>query len=64
MSILNEVIADTDNDIGRLRQGREISRPRKKKDVKNDDYRLHATKTPRWNLQPVAIFEINKQLNP
>ena len=40
MSILNEVIADTDNDIGRLRQGREISRPRKRKDVKNDSHRL------------------------
>ena len=35
-----EVIADMDNDIGHLRQGREITRPRRKKDVTNEDLRL------------------------
>ena len=29
METLNDIIQDTDNDIGRLRMGREISRPRK-----------------------------------
>ena len=31
LKTLNEIIQDTDNEIGRLRQGREISRARKKK---------------------------------
>ena len=39
MKTLNEIIQDTDNEIGRLRQGREISRPRKKKHMKNDENR-------------------------
>ena len=39
MKTLNEIIQDTDNEIGRLRQGREISRPRKKKHIKNDEHR-------------------------
>ena len=39
MSTLNEVIMDTDNDIGRLSRGKEISRPRKKKNIKIDEYR-------------------------
>ena len=39
MKTLNEIIEDTDNKIGRLRQEREISRPRKKKHVKNDENR-------------------------
>ena len=30
---------DTDNDIGRLRMGREISRPRKKRDINNSERR-------------------------
>ena len=34
MSTLNEIIQDTDNDIGRLPLGKEIRRTRKKKDVK------------------------------
>ena len=33
---LNDIIRDKENDIGRLRLGREISRPRKKVDIKND----------------------------
>ena len=40
MKTLNEIIQDTDNEIGRLRQGREISRPRKKKHIKNDEHRF------------------------
>ena len=36
MATLNDIIRDTDNDIGRLRLGREISRPRKKVDIKNE----------------------------
>ena len=36
MATLNDIIRDTDNDIGRLQLGREISRPRKKADNKND----------------------------
>ena len=39
MKTLNEIIQDTDNEIGRLRQGREINRPRKKKHMKNDENR-------------------------
>lgn len=31
ITILNEIIQDIDNDIGRLRQGREITHARKKK---------------------------------
>ena len=33
----SETIQDTDNDIGRLRMGREISRPRKKQDDNNEE---------------------------
>ena len=33
MTTLNDIIADTDNQIGRLRLGKDISRPRKKKNV-------------------------------
>ena len=36
MATLNDIIRDTDNDIGRLRLGREISRPRKKVDIRNE----------------------------
>ena len=36
----NEIIQDTDNEIGRLRQGREISRPRKKKHMKDGQNRI------------------------
>ena len=36
---LNEVIKDTDNDIERLHMGREISIPRKKKHIYNDERR-------------------------
>ena len=39
MKTLNEIILDADNAIGRLRKGREISRLRKKKHLKNDDHR-------------------------
>ena len=39
MAILNDIIRHTDNDIGRLRLDREISRPRKKADLKNDAQR-------------------------
>ena len=39
ISILNDIIQDIDYDIGRLRMEREISRPRKKKDVKNSELR-------------------------
>ena len=39
MATLNEIIQDTDNDIGRLRMDREISRPRKKQDIKNSERR-------------------------
>ena len=34
---ISHIIEDTDNDIGRLREGREISRPRKKKDLKHEE---------------------------
>ena len=37
---LNEIIKDTDNDIRRLYQGREISRPRCKRDKKNEEHRI------------------------
>ena len=39
MATLNQVIQDTDNDIGRLQLGLEISRPRKKKNVQNFERR-------------------------
>ena len=39
VNTLNEIIQDIDNDIGRLRQGREISRPRKKKNIKYEEHR-------------------------
>ena len=35
MVTLNQIIQDTDNDIGRSQQALEITRPRKKKDVQN-----------------------------
>ena len=37
---LNHIIKDTDNDIRRLYQGREISRPRCKTDIKNEEHRI------------------------
>ena len=37
---LNEIIKDTDYDIRRLYQGREISRPRCKRDRKNEEHRI------------------------
>ena len=37
---LNEIIKDTDNDIRRLYQGREISRPRCKRDKRNEEDRI------------------------
>ena len=37
ITTLNEIIQDVDNDIGRLSQGREITRARKKKDIRNDE---------------------------
>ena len=40
ITTLNEIIEDVDNDFGRLRQGREITRERKKKDVKNEELRV------------------------
>ena len=40
MESISHIIEDTDNDIGRLREGREISRPRKKKDIKHDEDRM------------------------
>ena len=39
VNTLNELIQDTDNDIGRLRQGREINRPRKKKNINIEEQR-------------------------
>ena len=53
MSILNEVIADMDNDIGRLRQGREITRPRRKKYVTNEDLRLECKR----KLQDLVVVK-------
>ena len=35
MGVLNNIIQDVDNDVGRLCQGREISRPQKKKNLMN-----------------------------
>ena len=40
MTTLNEIIKDTDNDISRLYQGREISRARSKTDIKNEEHRI------------------------
>ena len=40
MTHINEIIKDTDNDISRLYQGREISRPRAKTDLKIGEHRL------------------------
>ena len=39
MTTLNEIIQDVDNAIGRLRQGREITGARKKKDIRNEEHR-------------------------
>ena len=39
MAILNDIIADTDSDIGRLFIGRDISRPRKRKNILIDEHR-------------------------
>ena len=36
---LNDIIQDTDNDIGHLQRGLEISRPRKKRDLQNFERR-------------------------
>ena len=40
MTHLNEIIRDTDNDIRRIYQGREISRPRNKTDLKIGEHRI------------------------
>ena len=39
MSILNEIISDTDNEIERICLGMEISRPGKRKNLINDEHR-------------------------
>ena len=39
MTVLNEIIADTDLDYARLSSGNEISRPRKLKNIINDERR-------------------------
>ena len=39
LKVLHDIIADTDNEMTRLQQGREITRPRKNKDVANDERR-------------------------
>ena len=39
MPTLNDIMRETGNDIGSLKLGREISRPRKKADIKNDKQR-------------------------
>ena len=43
MTTLNDIIADTDNEIGRLRLGKDISRPRKKKNVIVEERRESCT---------------------
>ena len=40
MTTLNEIIMETDNDIIRLYQGREISRSRSKTDIKSEEHRI------------------------
>lgn len=53
MSTLNEIIKDTDNDIGRLRLGKEVSRPRKKKNIRIDENRTNCKQQLRdGNLTP------------
>ena len=39
MSYINEIILDVDNDIGRIRSGREISRARKTTSIRNQEHR-------------------------
>ena len=39
MSYINEIILDVDNDIGRIRSGREISRARKTTSIRNEEHR-------------------------
>ena len=39
ISNINNIIQDTENDIGRLNLGKKISRPRNSKDINNDEKR-------------------------
>ena len=39
MSYINEIIIDVDNDIGRIRSGREISRARKTTSIRDEEHR-------------------------
>ena len=73
IATLNQIIQDVDNDIGRLCQGREISRARKKKDIRNDDLRrlskqkLSVGECSPWEfLQAISytIGNIKTQNNP
>ena len=53
MSALNNVIQDTDNDIGRLRLGKDISRARKKAHLRNDDLRRTYKE---WTLRSIGVY--------
>ena len=73
IATLNQIIQDVENDIGRLCQGREISRARKKKDIRNDDLRrlskqkLSVGECSPWEfLQAISytIGNIKTQNNP
>ena len=55
MTILNELIADYDNEITRLEQGREITRTRKKKENKSRTQNLMERETCKRYLYSLTI---------
>ena len=58
LDTLNEVIQDTDNEIGRLCLGKEITRQRKRKVIKNDDCRrMHKQKLREGNFTPMEYVQ-------
>ena len=53
LDTLNQVIKDTDNEICRLRLGKEVTRQRKRKVIKNEDcWRIHKQKLREGDFTP------------
>ena len=58
LDTLNEAIQDTDNEIGRLRLGKEITRQKKRKVIKNDDCRrMHKQKLREGDFTPMEYVQ-------
>ena len=58
LDTLNQVIKDTDNEICRLRLGKEVTRQRKRKVIKNEDCRrMHKQKLREGDFTPMEYVQ-------